>query len=101
MGDVRETGPWEVFSAEDNSRVGLLSHDFTHDVVLWISGDFADFDERMAYAEEMAKRLNNETRLAAAEAENEQLRAVVEFYARLGGATARAALEGDDESTAI
>jgi len=35
-----------------------MSDDFTHDVILRITGDFYSADQRKAYAENLAKKLN-------------------------------------------
>lgn len=53
---VKEKGTWFCYFGGD--RIGVASHDFTHDVVLWVSGDFKDADQKIEYAEEIAKRLN-------------------------------------------
>lgn len=42
---ISERGPWSV--VEDGEKVSLLSDDFTHDVMLHISGDFRDFAQRI------------------------------------------------------
>lgn len=47
-------GPWTV---SEDGRV-IQSDDFTHDVALTVSGDFASNADRRAYSEELAKRLN-------------------------------------------
>lgn len=39
-------------------EVVIVSDDFTHDAHLKIIGDFKDVDEKKAYAQEIAKRLN-------------------------------------------
>lgn len=51
---VIERGPW---SASDDGRT-ISSDDFTHDVVLRVSGDFGDDATRKAYSDELARRLN-------------------------------------------
>ena len=53
---VKENGPW--FCYMGGNRIGVASDDFTHDVVLWVSGDFENTDQQVEYAEEIAKRLN-------------------------------------------
>ena len=58
MMGVIERGPWEVGKTSDG-RVYLQSNDFTHDVRLYVNGDFLDDDQKLAYAEEIAKRLNS------------------------------------------
>lgn len=58
-----DTGPWIVgtWRAENPQglqRVVLQSDDFTHDVALVVSGDFEDFDQKLAYAKRLAERMN-------------------------------------------
>lgn len=53
---IEEQGPW-LATREDNN-VFIESEDFTHDVRLYVDGDFESIDQRMAYAEEIARRLN-------------------------------------------
>jgi hypothetical protein len=58
---IQERGPWR---AELRKRRALIySDDFTHDVTLLVSGDFRDDAQRLAYANEIAHRLNEYTRL--------------------------------------
>ncbi len=52
---VIERGPW---SASPDGAV-LYSDDFTHDVMLTVNGDFGSYEDRKAYADEIARRLNN------------------------------------------
>jgi len=54
-------GPWRLYySAPPNKKlVGIISDDFTHDVVLNISGDFANDDQFKQYCELLAKELNS------------------------------------------
>ena len=53
-----DAGPWSAGGSDDGTKAWVDSHDFTHDVRLHISGDFADDKQRFAYAEELARRLN-------------------------------------------
>lgn len=54
---VYEEGPWHLYY--DKGRVvGIGSHDFTHDVMFNISGDFGDNDEKARYGNEIVRRLN-------------------------------------------
>lgn len=56
-----DRGPWTVETWKDengNDKVGLFSDDFTHDVVLNITGDFWDNKQRMMYAQQLADRMN-------------------------------------------
>jgi len=50
-----DAGPWAVFE----NGAGVISDDFKHDVILKISGDFADNSDRAAYAEALAAKLNS------------------------------------------
>ena len=52
-----DNGKWEV--CVDGYAVWLDSDDFTHDASLQVAGDFVDLPQKFAYAEEIAKRLNN------------------------------------------
>lgn len=53
---IEEKGPWAA--AFGNDKAFIESDDFTHDVRLYISGDFESIEHRVEYAEEIAKRLN-------------------------------------------
>jgi hypothetical protein len=54
---MSDKGPWSVVLTE--SGWGVSSDDFTHDVLLRVSGDFADKDERRRYCEWLAEKLNS------------------------------------------
>lgn len=54
---VTEKGPWQV-DDWGQGRIVIQSDDFTHDVALEISGDFGSVEREIAYAEEIARRLN-------------------------------------------
>lgn len=54
---IPDNGEWELFLQADG-KVGIISSDFTHDVVLYVNGDFGDDEERKAYARGIAERLN-------------------------------------------
>lgn len=53
---IKENGPW--LAIEEKGDVFVESEDFTHDVRLYVNGDFESLDQRLAYAEEIARRLN-------------------------------------------
>jgi len=53
---VSEAGPW--VAGFDDTRAWVDSLDFTHDVRLYVNGDFEDDKQRFSYAEEIARRLN-------------------------------------------
>lgn len=47
------------------TKVYLQSSDFTHDVILYVNGDFASTEQCLNYAKQLAMRLNlNPTKLA-------------------------------------
>lgn len=46
---VSDKGPWSLFYGQDGRLTGVLSDDFTRDVLLRVDGDFADESERLAY----------------------------------------------------
>ena len=54
---VPDKGPWQAHRAKDGFWE-VASADFTHDVVLSISGDFGLEEERKEYAMWLAKTLN-------------------------------------------
>jgi hypothetical protein len=67
---IADEGPWQVdvwkpveSDKDKRSRVVLQSHQFQHDVALIVTGDFEDMAQRMAYAEALAKQLNESTKL--------------------------------------
>lgn len=43
-------GEWSIGETDDN-RIYIESDDFTHDVRLYVDGDFRDLDQRRAYVE--------------------------------------------------
>lgn len=57
---IRDKGPWRARSSGsgDAKRWFLESDDFTHDVRLYLNGDFADDAQRQAYLDDLARRLN-------------------------------------------
>lgn len=58
----QERGPWRARHDEGEPRkVFVESYDFTHDVRLYVNGDFVDDVQRLRYAEEIARRLNRQT----------------------------------------
>ena len=52
-----DRGTWTV--SIDGGRYVIDSDDFTHDVRIEFSGDFADNNDSKEYAEHIAKRLNS------------------------------------------
>lgn len=54
-----DKGTWEVFKI-DEIKLGVISSDFEHDVVLYINGDFSDYNSKLEYAESLAAYLNKE-----------------------------------------
>lgn len=57
--EALDNGPWKLWF-RDGVLVGVLSDDSTHDVGLRVDGDFADYDQRLAYCEWLRDRLNGE-----------------------------------------
>lgn len=57
---IEERGPWNARQQSDDHIKGVFveSDDFTHDVRLYVNGDFASGEQKLAYAKEIAKRLN-------------------------------------------
>ena len=51
---LHDKGPWTV---SDDGRA-IESDDFTHDVILRVAGDFFSDEQRKAYAENLAAKLN-------------------------------------------
>ena len=54
--EIQENGTWKV--VRTIRGIELFSDDFTHDAAMIVSGDFEDDKQHMAYAEEIARRLN-------------------------------------------
>jgi hypothetical protein len=58
---IEERGPWSAGQDKQQAweqRVWIESDDFAHDVRLYVNGDFESHDQRFAYAQEIARRLN-------------------------------------------
>lgn len=55
---IPDKGPWHAIKWDGGKRVDLSSDDFTHDVALTVSGDFATADDKFRYAEQMAAWMN-------------------------------------------
>ena len=51
-----DKGPWTVEC--DDHRVWLQSDDFRHDVILRVDGDFWDMEQKKAYTQLLADKLN-------------------------------------------
>lgn len=52
----RERGPW--IAKKDEADVWVESSDFTHDVLLFVRGDFATASDKLTYAFRIADALN-------------------------------------------
>ena len=52
--ELHDKGPWTV-SADGR---GIESGDFTHDVYLRVTGDFYSVEQRKAYSDYLAAKLN-------------------------------------------
>ncbi|KWU17935.1 hypothetical protein [Burkholderia cenocepacia] len=57
MSPVEEAGPW-LGGVSDTGSASITSNDFAHDVAMHVSGDFSSRAEKLAYVEELARRLN-------------------------------------------
>jgi len=55
---VAENGTWTWGKNEKDGEFFIESSDFTHDVRLYLNGDFADEQQKIMYLTEIAKRLN-------------------------------------------
>lgn len=59
---IVERGPWEVLTGYEGEAhkptVFIHSDDFTHDVMLRVFGDFESHEQKLAYGQEIARRLN-------------------------------------------
>lgn len=58
---VSEDGFWEAGFALTGPNAGCAyveSSDFTHDARLYVNGDFENAERKLAYAQEIARRLN-------------------------------------------
>lgn len=57
--EIVERGPWRAaFDKDAPKTVFVESDDFTHDVRLYVDGDFADEWQRLQYAQQIARMLN-------------------------------------------
>jgi len=54
-----DNGVWSLFPTTDG-RLGIISSDFDHDVVLYIDGDFETPTEKLKYAESLIEFMNKE-----------------------------------------
>lgn len=57
LAERRDKGPWRA-GVTDDKRVFVESADFTHDVRLYIDGDFANLDQKVRYATGIANQLS-------------------------------------------
>lgn len=55
---ILDRGPWGVRTDPASGWVAVFSDDFTHDVLMKITGDFGSYAERVEYAEALVRRLN-------------------------------------------
>lgn len=55
-----DRGPWKASKDGDHHVTGcwVESGDFAHDVRLYVNGDFATMEQRLSYAEHIARKLN-------------------------------------------
>ena len=54
-----DKGPWRLFYSQDTDLLGVISDDFTHDVLLKVSGDFASKKQKKEYCNLLLERLND------------------------------------------
>jgi hypothetical protein len=62
-----DAGPWVAFldkSREWSKQCGLQSDDFTYDACLYVTGDFESDEAKLAYAQAIARALNDATNTA-------------------------------------
>jgi hypothetical protein len=57
MSEISEHGPW---TADGDQVIAVSSGDFNHDVVLIVTGDFAERDDKLRYAQRLAELLTRE-----------------------------------------
>ena len=57
---VEDKGPWHSGITQDGKRHFVESDDFTHDVRLYVDGDFADDTQKAIYTKSLAAKLNAE-----------------------------------------
>jgi hypothetical protein len=82
---ISEEGPWH-FYVEKGRVTGIGSHDFTHDAMFSLSGDFSNNEERLRYANEIVSRLNAYGKVIKpdnAVETHEALRSLVDHLAQL------------------
>jgi len=53
-----DKGHWSLFQRNEGELAGVSSSDFTHDVVLYVNGDFATAEQYRQYCEWLAAKLN-------------------------------------------
>lgn len=56
---ISECGTWHVGIDDSGRHLYIKSTDFTHDVRLYVDGDFDSRAQHEAYAAEIARRLNS------------------------------------------
>ena len=58
-----DKGPWKAWHSGKRGWA-VISEDFTHDVVLYVNGDFASESDKQAYCEWLVDQLNMARRLS-------------------------------------
>lgn len=57
---IRDKGPWRAdVSGEEKPRVYIESEHFTHDVRLYVDGDFTCLTQKLGHAASIARQLNS------------------------------------------
>ena len=75
-----DKGPWIVVP-DDSYAADITSDDFTHDVAIFISGDFEDTEQRAKYIEAFAATLNTADALVQ---KDEMIQAMESVLAKIG-----------------
>ncbi|MBU0890768.1 MAG: hypothetical protein KKH21_07740 [Gammaproteobacteria bacterium] len=59
--EPHDPGPWQVDHWKARDEIVLQSHHFEHDVALVVNGDFANLDQKKAYAARLCAWINAAT----------------------------------------
>lgn len=59
--EPHDPGPWQVDHWKAHDEIVLQSHHFEHDVALVVNGDFANLDQKKAYAARLCAWMNAAT----------------------------------------
>ena len=53
-----DNGTWSICTGNKDVNYYIVSSDFTHDVAIQVTGDFATIDEEFAYCQWLRDKLN-------------------------------------------